>query len=561
MPAPGTAPTAETRALFNALLSGDAEAASQLLQGPTSRLIAHKGPAGFSSLHAAVLPASAAPRALAPLIAAGAPLEEPWSAALTEGEVASMKKFLSAEGLILLAGHCERAGLAAAPGTLSPLALAVRCKDVEATRQLLALGPVPTAGLDGLPCAATPEGQDTTVVCQLLDLLLRHGANCLQPGPPAAAPAAPQAVPQAPPAAVGFLNKTAVADLRRTMLAHLERQLGEGKLRLYTRAEARELAKGAMQASHAPLLAHALAGLEKLLAAGAGAEAAAAAVAPEDAAMLTALLSHAVWLPNGASSAALQALLASPLPFVASTPAATCGALLGVAALHSPATRRVLLPLLRQAGCPLTVESLLVAVHELKPGSLAALLALGPAPAVETGRARTIVCKALRNTCCIHELLRVAAAPRRAKRKREAMQVLELLLRAGYRPTTYHNVPLLGFAGAGNSVQATFDPFDFHPKTLDEQLVFLARGGAWSPAAHHRWPDAFKAAARTLLLAASSAGAQPVLEAAANGSKRRRLGQAAGAASKPRGGGPAVLPVELVLRVLELAAAPMSGWL
>ena len=48
-------------------------------------------------------------------------------------------------------------------------------------------------------------------------------------------------------------------------------------------------------------------------------------------------------------------------------------------------------------------------------------------------------------------------------------------------------------------------------------LLFVACGGAWSTATHRHWPAAFKAAARTLLLA--QAGAElPV--APAGGGKR-----------------------------------------
>ncbi|KAL4431399.1 hypothetical protein ABPG75_006655 [Micractinium tetrahymenae] len=142
------------------------------------------------------------------------------------------------------------------------------------------------------------------------------------------------------------------------------------------------------------------------------------------------------------------------------------------------------------------------------------------------------------------------------------MHVLELLLQAGYRPTTYRNVAPPPFMLRGNAVLATFDRFDFHPASLDQRLVFLARGGTWSRAEHHRWPDAFKAATRTLLLAGSAAGEQPVAEAAAVGSKRRRRRvRATGDGPTVRGGRLMVLPAGALLRVLQLAAAPMSAWL
>ena len=102
-----------------------------------------------------------------------------------------------------------------------------------------------------------------------------------------------------------------------------------------------------------------------------------------------------------------------------------------------------------------------------------------------------------------------------------------------------------------------------HPR----RLGFIARGGTWSPATHHRWPEAFKAAARTLLLAASSAGAQAAAErhgggaAAECAAKRRRRQRAAHSVRDERGGGLAALPGSALMRVLELAAMPVSDWL
>ena len=58
----------------------------------------------------------------------------------------------------------------------------------------------------------------------------------------------------------------------------------------------------------------------------------------------------------------------------------------------------------------------------------------------------------------------------------------------------------------------------------------MARGGRWSPGTHRLWPPAFKDAARTLLLASAHSSQ---LEA---------------------------LPADAVLRVVQLTAVPMSGW-
>ena len=81
------------------------------------------------------------------------------------------------------------------------------------------------------------------------------------------------------------------------------------------------------------------------------------------------------------------------------------------------------------------------------------------------------------------------------------------------------------------------------------RLVFVARGGTWSPSTHHHWPDAFKAAARTLLLTASCTG---------SGDASRK-----GQAAPLRSGAPrlASLPADVLLRIVPLAAGPMSAWL
>ena len=69
--------------------------------------------------------------------------------------------------------------------------------------------------------------------------------------------------------------------------------------------------------------------------------------------------------------------------------------------------------------------------------------------------------------------------------------------------------------------------------------------GTWSPTSHHHWPDGFKAVARILLLAANrgvgSAGSTA-------GGRSSRLPVAA-------------LPADVLLRILQQAALPMSAWL
>ncbi|PSC73519.1 trans-2-enoyl-mitochondrial [Micractinium conductrix] len=81
---------------------------------------------------------------------------------------------------------------------------------------------------------------------------------------------------------------------------------------------------------------------------------------------------------------------------------------------------------------------------------------------------------------------------------------------------------------------------------MHARVLHIARGSVWSPATHHLWPPAFKAAARALLLAL----ARDVGDAGSEGGDD---GSAAGANL-------ACLPAPLLLRVLQLAAAPMSTW-
>ena len=57
----------------------------------------------------------------------------------------------------------------------------------------------------------------------------------------------------------------------------------------------------------------------------------------------------------------------------------------------------------------------------------------------------------------------------------------------------------------------------------------MARGGAWSPATHRHWPDPFKAAIRTLLLACN----------------RISTGE--------------VMPAEVLMSIIQLLAAPLPA--
>jgi hypothetical protein len=83
--------------------------------------------------------------------------------------------------------------------------------------------------------------------------------------------------------------------------------------------------------------------------------------------------------------------------------------------------------------------------------------------------------------------------------------------------------------------------------------VFVARGGTWSPTSHHHWPDAFKAAVHTFLLAGSGAAGSGSGGAEAGGTRRAGTGGT--------GPGLVALPTDVLLRIIQQVAAPMSAWL
>ncbi|PRW45110.1 glycine oxidase isoform X1 isoform A [Chlorella sorokiniana] len=158
------------------------------------------------------------------------------------------------------------------------------------------------------------------------------------------------------------------------------------------------------------------------------------------------------------------------------------------------------------------------------------------------------------------------------------VRMRQALLRAGYRPTVYNSIELQvldkrgeryeprclpnfhtmrdwgrkGLARDGTERICSFA--GSHPKqdkllTGGNRLLWmLVEGEPWSPADHRYWPPAFKAAARTLLLA-HRRGA-PV--------KRRSRASSSSSAAAPT---PlSHLPHGFVLAVLAAAAFPLEAW-
>lgn len=94
--------------------------------------------------------------------------------------------------------------------------------------------------------------------------------------------------------------------------------------------------------------------------------------------------------------------------------------------------------------------------------------------------------------------------------------------------------------------------------------LWLAFGGkAWAPQEHWRYPPAFQAAARALLLVhqrVTRCRSQPAaVGAPAAGTEAGEAGCETGAGTAA--GGLGSLPGELVLHILGLASRPLSAWL
>lgn len=92
-------------------------------------------------------------------------------------------------------------------------------------------------------------------------------------------------------------------------------------------------------------------------------------------------------------------------------------------------------------------------------------------------------------------------------------------------------------------------------------LWLAAQREPWSPAIHVCFPPAFRAAARTVLLAAHRASSTAGAQSQRPGLRPRHPAQPA--AQEPpsaSAAGLALLPPELLHHVLRLAAYPVSAW-
>ncbi|KAL4437517.1 hypothetical protein ABPG77_003498 [Micractinium sp. CCAP 211/92] len=146
------------------------------------------------------------------------------------------------------------------------------------------------------------------------------------------------------------------------------------------------------------------------------------------------------------------------------------------------------------------------------------------------------------------------------------LEMMEALVAAGYRPITYCRykkrysyTELADFFPPG-------DPEVARRWELDSAGRWLWRAALhepWSIATHSHFPRAFQAAARSLLLVAHRGSAHAAHVAAAGGRRRsQRLRDRAAAAAGSHEGACllGMLPPGVLLRVLGLAAYPLSAW-
>ncbi|PRW60664.1 nitrilase cyanide hydratase and apolipo N-acyltransferase [Chlorella sorokiniana] len=481
------------------------------------------------------------------------------------------------------------------PG-MTTLWLAVRQEDPPALEALLQAGGAVSLPVAEAIAAFDPHGwrQHRVSCSQLLGPLLQHGLDPLGPAGPQ------QQQENGCTLLVGCWSEEAA----EPMLDHLEAQQAAGTLQPGSKHLCLQLLLGACRSCRPrlQLLQFALGQLQQLT----GEE---AVDASDTEALNSVLLAGAA----AGHPAVLSALLASPLPWDLAAvepneweavPRRLRGySLLAVAAVSPQPDACV--RLLYEAGAVPTAAEFYCAIDALSPGGVAALLACG-VPALDTSQPEAIVPlpegpqSQAAWSCPIHRTLhalsdRLAWAPpaKFGAACQAAVQVLEAL-----RPTVYINAALPEFAwppDTGNRALPRLDPFDFYFAATPEGgslpvasrymgddeiphwVLLAARDGSWSPATHHHWPDGFKAAARTLLLAAgrgghshggsgragSSAGVSSAVQPPAP--RRRRRREAAAIAS---GSGQeqercllGVLPAELLLRIVQAAAEPLSVWL
>lgn len=292
--------------------------------------------------------------------------------------------------------------------------------DVEAVRQLLALGADPNAGPEGalaavpvatvaVPgwgrasagtagiagaaavAAAAAAAAPDPAASRIIAMLLAAGADCLWlPGGQRGGSSL--LARYADPARSASHHQAAYV-----LLAHLEQQRAAGALELSGHERAAQLLLAAALRSHQPLLDYALAHLERTLGG--------RPLGYHASRSLTAVLFALARSSDAAAAGSLGRLLGSTLALDLAARDDSGRTLLAVAA-GSPAAANVV-PLLHMAGAPLTGDALMQHIQELAPAAVKVLLACGR-PAVDTSKPDLVVQCKHGFSCPIHRALNAA---------------------------------------------------------------------------------------------------------------------------------------------------------
>lgn len=280
--------------------------------------------------------------------------------------------------------------------------------DVEAVRQLLALGADPNAGpesaLAAVPivtAAAPGWGQASAgaaaaaaaaphpAASRIIGMLLAAGADCLRmPGQQGGGDTL--LVRYADPAGSAYHQQAA-----DVLLGHLEQQRAAGALELSGHERAAQLLLAAALRNHGPLLNHALAYLELAL----GGRPLGYHASRSLTGVLFALAR------SGSAPDPLRRLLGSTLALDLAARDGDGRTLLAVAAASPAAAATV--PLLHAAGAPLPADALMEHVQELAPAAVKVLLACGR-PVPDTSNVDMVVRGRHGFSCAIHRALNAA---------------------------------------------------------------------------------------------------------------------------------------------------------
>ncbi|KAL4433902.1 hypothetical protein ABPG75_000343 [Micractinium tetrahymenae] len=216
-----------------------------------------------------------------------------------------------------------------------------------------------------------------------------------------------------------------------------------------------------------------------------------------------------------------------------------CVSMLGAAA-HGGCAAAV--PLLLAAGAEVSLSDINAAIEQGCVEVPAALLrAGGPLPQAPQPPEGQGYCNGFLDHACACPLLQVLRhAPEHGLRR--SAQLAQLLLDAGYAPTVYAD----GVGIADLECNYTTEE-RFCPARVPLWVLISGKRADWSPGLHRHMLPAFKSAVRTLLLIAQRA--------------RATSGRAGARPEELASAQLARLPQKFLLRIIGLAANPISCWL